>query len=224
MGPIKSIATTYSANEYLFWYIEQKNIEKITKTLDEQPELINCDLTVNYKTTPLHRAALNGNMDIVKILVEDYKADINYKTKGGETALMAAAKRDKYEILCYLLSKDANPDVISPTGLTALDYAILQGNYECAKELNHKAKLTQPKNPFEYFSIAHKYKYRFVDYEIVVDGIMKGIPEDNIRDFLTKPKKKYEDPVVDPRESWKNWFIRNLEFADPPLVERRDLP
>jgi ankyrin repeat protein len=29
----------------------------------------------------------------------------------------------------YLLGQGCNADVISPTGLTALDYAILQGNY-----------------------------------------------------------------------------------------------
>ena len=89
---------------------------------------------------------------------------------------MAAAKRDKLEMLNYLLSKEANAEIISPTGLTALDYAILQGNYECAQELHKKVKITSPKNPFEYFNIAHKYKYRWVDYEIVVDGLVKGIP------------------------------------------------
>jgi ankyrin repeat protein len=46
---------------------------------------------------------------------------------------MAAAKRDRDEIVRYLLEKGANPDVISISGFTALDYAILQGNYECAQ-------------------------------------------------------------------------------------------
>ena len=61
---------------------------------------------------------------------------------------MAAAKRDKLEMLNYLLSKEANADIISSTRLTALDYAILQGNYECALQLHSKIKLTRPKNPF----------------------------------------------------------------------------
>ena len=43
-------------------------------------------------------------------------------------------------------------------------------------------------------------------------------------DFLTKHKKVYEDPVIDPRESWKDWAKRQLEFKDPPLVERKELP
>lgn len=45
-----------------------------------------------------------------------------------------------------------------------------------------------------------------------------------MRDFLTKPKKKFNDPVVDPRESWKEWMIRNIDFKDPPMVERDELP
>lgn len=50
------------------------------------------------------------------------------------------------------------------------------------------------------------------------------IDPDNTRDFLTKEKKVYDDPVIDPRETWKEWFKRNLEFKDPPLVEREELP
>ena len=64
---------------------------------------------------------------------------------------MAAAKRDKLEVVQYLLQHEANPDIISKTGLTALDYAILQGNYECALEINKKVKVTKMKNPYEYF-------------------------------------------------------------------------
>lgn len=61
---------------------------------------------------------------------------------------MAAAKRDKLEVVQYLLEHDANSDLISSTGLTALDYSILQGNYECALEINKKVKVTKIKNPY----------------------------------------------------------------------------
>ena len=30
--------------------------------------------------------------------------------------------------------------------------------------------------------------------------------------------------MIDPRETWKQWFLRNLDFKDPPLVERSELP
>ena len=33
----------------------------------------------------------------------------------------------------------------------------------------------------------------------------------------------YNDPVIDPRESWGEFFKRIIEFEDPPLVERQEL-
>jgi hypothetical protein len=32
------------------------------------------------------------------------------------------------------------------------------------------------------------------------------------------------DLVIDTRESWKSWFSRQLNFEDPPLVPREELP
>lgn len=32
------------------------------------------------------------------------------------------------------------------------------------------------------------------------------------------------DPVPDPRESWKQWFKRNIDFKDAPVIERSSLP
>ena len=42
--------------------------------------------------------------------------------------------------------------------------------------------------------------------------------------FLKKEKNKLHDPVVDPNETWKQWFKRQMEWRDAPLVERRSLP
>ena len=35
---------------------------------------------------------------------------------------------------------------------------------------------------------------------------------------------RFEDPVEDPNEPWKAWFIRNLNFEFPIYVERNSLP
>lgn len=69
MGVVKSITHSYTWNEYLFWYIEQKNISKIEEVLQQKPDIIDAPLTANYKTTPLHRAAVNGNLEICQLLV-----------------------------------------------------------------------------------------------------------------------------------------------------------
>lgn len=72
----------------------------------------------------------------------------------------------------------------------------------------------------EYQSLGSKYKYRYVNYPLFLDSLAKKIDPDNTPNFLTKTQKRLEDPVVDPRETWKAWLLRNLEFKDPPMVER----
>lgn len=51
-----------------------------------------------------------------------------------------------------------------------------------------------------------------------------GIDVNNVPEYLKRPKIIYEDPVVDPRETWKQWILRNMDFKDPPLCERSELP
>jgi ankyrin repeat protein len=47
-------------------------VPKIEELLAKKPSLVNENLSVNYKTTPLHRAASNGNLALVQLLVEKY--------------------------------------------------------------------------------------------------------------------------------------------------------
>lgn len=63
-----------------------------------------------------------------------------------------------------------------------------------------------------------------MDYEVFLDSLKKKIQPENVGNFLAKKYKQYEDPIVDPNETWKQWFIRNLEFKDPPMVERCEVP
>lgn len=51
--------------------------------LAQKPELVNQNLSVTFKTTPLHRAATNGNLEIVSLLVEKYAADVDLQTSAG---------------------------------------------------------------------------------------------------------------------------------------------
>lgn len=95
MGALKSVTNAYSSNEYLFWYIEKNDIPKIESLLSEKPQLINQNLSINFKTTPLHRAASNGNLPLVKLFVEKYQANIDFQTSLGETALIGSTKRNR---------------------------------------------------------------------------------------------------------------------------------
>lgn len=130
MGAVKSLTHTYTSNEYLLWYIEKNDLPKIEELLTSKPQLVNENLSVNYKTTPLHRAAVNNNIEVVRLLLEKFAANIDLQTTAGETALMGAVKRYRTEIVEYLLSKGANAEIVSNSGLHVLDYAILQGLYD----------------------------------------------------------------------------------------------
>lgn len=83
MGAVKSLTHTYTSNEYLLWYIEKNDISKIEELLTSKPHLVNENLSVNYKTTPLHRAAVNNNMEVVKLLLEKFAANIDLQTTAG---------------------------------------------------------------------------------------------------------------------------------------------
>lgn len=132
MGAIKSITNSYSSNEYLFWYIEREEVDKMEDLLALKPHLANENLSATFKTTPLHRAATNGNLEIISLLVEKYSAIVDLQTSTGETALIGATKRNRLDIVKYLISKHSDLKIESKSGFNALDYAILQGLYPLA--------------------------------------------------------------------------------------------
>lgn len=79
--------------------------------------------------------------------------------------------------------------------------------------------------PFEeYVDIGAKYNYRYVNYEVMLKNLEQMIEPEKVDNFLVKKRKVLSDPVIDPRETWKEWFLRNLDFKEPPLVERASLP
>jgi ankyrin repeat protein len=63
--------------------------------LEKRPDLIDQSLTINFKTTPLHRAAVNGNLKLAELFLDKYNATIDFKTSNGETALIGAIKKNK---------------------------------------------------------------------------------------------------------------------------------
>ncbi|WPH03877.1 Hypothetical protein R9X50_00676000 [Acrodontium crateriforme] len=61
---------------------------------------------INYQnkegSTPLHWAAYNGHLDVVKFLIEA-KADMWLKNAAGHLAMFEAERADKNEVVTYLL-------------------------------------------------------------------------------------------------------------------------
>jgi len=97
--------------------------------------LIECKAEVNWpakgrgNVTPLHAAAVEGNVEIIELLLSK-KAKIGAKDDNGETPLFAAARSNCSEAVKCLVQHKANVDQKLPTnGLTAVWIAAMMGHH-----------------------------------------------------------------------------------------------
>ena len=91
------------------------------------------DMADNYGWAALHRSALNGSYDLVKLFAEN-ETDIYLKTREGMNCLHFAASRAHLN-LCKALMKKHNfkGDTADNYGWTALHRSAQNGNYDVVK-------------------------------------------------------------------------------------------
>jgi ankyrin repeat protein len=66
----------------------------------------------NSNQTPLHKAAMKGNEEITRMLI-DAGADVNVQNRNGETPLHWAARYRKVEIARMLIDAGARKDILN---------------------------------------------------------------------------------------------------------------
>jgi ankyrin repeat protein len=71
--------------------------------------------------TPLHLAAHEGRLKIVRYMVEELGVDVNQATQEGRTPLVAASAGKHMAVAAYLIKKGANPQVSVPANGTMAD-------------------------------------------------------------------------------------------------------
>jgi len=96
--------------------------------------------------TPLMRAALDGNTETVKELI-DQGADINERDENGRTALMFAVMNTHYETMKVLLEYGADVNAKSNKGGTALMGAASAGDLRMVQSLLDKGADVHPTLP-----------------------------------------------------------------------------
>lgn len=84
--------------------------------------------------TALQYAAMNGNLQIIALLVKA-KARLDVKDKLGNTALLLAVDRGQVEAAKLLLDVGAPVDAENKNGMTALMVAASRGDLDCVRIL-----------------------------------------------------------------------------------------
>jgi ankyrin repeat protein len=73
---------------------------------------------VGALNTPLHYAALQGNREVVSLLIAA-GADVNARCKWGWTPLMRACNGGYLQVTVVLLEEGADPHLVNSEGFTA---------------------------------------------------------------------------------------------------------
>ncbi|KAE8214914.1 hypothetical protein CF327_g1742 [Tilletia walkeri] len=91
---------------------------------------------------PLHYAAKEGRLDIVRWLVSEAGAMVDLEDREGETALHKAALAGKLPICTFLLTNDASPEAADSDGWTPLHNACSRGYLDIVRLLVEQAEVS----------------------------------------------------------------------------------
>ncbi|CAD6907678.1 unnamed protein product [Tilletia controversa] len=91
---------------------------------------------------PLHYAAKEGRLDIVRWLVSEAGAMVDLEDREGETALHKAALAGKLPICTFLLANDASPEAADSDGWTPLHNACSRGYLDIVRLLVEQAEVS----------------------------------------------------------------------------------
>ena len=112
---------------------------------------------------PIHSAALNGHIDVVKLLIEHNPEQAGFRTKTygeksvlkGKTIFHIALYKKDYTLLEALLATKANPNVTDLYGRTPFFEAVSSGDAKAIQLLNSVAELNNhDKNGFTPLHVA----------------------------------------------------------------------
>ena len=87
--------------------------------------------------SPLHVACKNCNLDLIRILIRDYNADLNNKDSYGETPFVLALENEGDEVMLVLISEFGyDPtNIKGRNGISPLHVACKKGNFSLVRTL-----------------------------------------------------------------------------------------
>jgi len=103
------------------------------KDTSKMKKLIKKGISVNAlddsKQTALHIACSDGSVDLIKTLVDNYKANVEARDKNGWTCLHCACYHGNLEVCEALLDRGANVFALTNDGDTPLHYLGIYSYY-----------------------------------------------------------------------------------------------
>lgn len=123
--------------------LEREKITKFTRAIAEnKTDLVQKYIKEKYNingldtdgNTPLGVSAVNGNVKIARILIEN-GAVVDFQNIDKMTSLHQAVKMDKFEMVTFLINKGADVNAKGDVGMTPLHYNAMQGNSEITRIL-----------------------------------------------------------------------------------------
>jgi ankyrin repeat protein len=112
--------------------IYQKNLDGVKAAISQDGLLVH--RTYRRGETPLHMAAIEGSVDIVRFLITQ-GADVNAVNNRGQTPLHMACYYNRLDIVKYLVSRGADIDAGTEHTQTPLLFAIFNDHIEVIKYL-----------------------------------------------------------------------------------------
>jgi len=146
-----SLICAQEKTKSIFDIARNGTVDEVKEQMKQNPDIIN--QTNENGFSPLILACYRGNVKVAEFLIDHVK-DINYKSQEG-TALAGLSVKYNKDLVLYILSKNADPNIADATGSTPLFWAVKFGNLELTRLLlQYKAdqsiKDAQGMTPFEY--------------------------------------------------------------------------
>lgn len=201
--------------------VECKDIEGVGKILKKHPDYVNGAFFKNCVYTPLTRAIWRQDFAMVKFLVSQ-NANVNEVASGGLPPASQAAQKNFIQIVKFLGENGVDFSVEDEDGYNALDHAITHGNYDFALYVKQKGNI-EPKE----LGFYEQKRKMFVMKEVNFEDFLKNLRNSNQQfdgqiiqtsHTIVERNKKYDDPVLDPRETWTQAIDRVVNFKDPKIV------